>query len=157
MQATQSVYRFSAAGVNLKVIFTTPLLLDDLELVSPPAGYITFEVASADGKPHAVELYFDATAEWAVNQPKQQVVWRRADVAGLDAMQVGSKEQRTLATKGDNVRIDWGHFYVAVPRAPRSARSPRTRWLGRRLQRACPRRRRTTPKCHARPTTVGRC
>ncbi len=117
VQATQSAYRFSAGGVNLTVIFTNPLLLDDLELLSRPAGYITFEVASADGKPHAVELYFDATAEWAVNQPKQQVVWRRADVAGLDAMQVGSKDQRTLATKGDNVRIDWGHLYVAVPQA----------------------------------------
>ncbi len=114
VQATQSVYRFSTVGVNLAVIFTTPLLLGDLDLLSRPAGYITFEVASADGKPHAVELYFDATAEWAVNQPKQQVVWRRAAVAGLEAMQVGSREQRTLATKGDNVRIDWGQFYIAV-------------------------------------------
>jgi Domain of unknown function (DUF4965)/Domain of unknown function (DUF5127)/Domain of unknown function (DUF1793)/Domain of unknown function (DUF4964) len=116
VEATQSTYRFEAAGVGLLVKFTAPLLLDDLELLSRPANYLTFEVSSADGKPHTVELYLDLTAEWAVNRPNQKVAWRRADVPGLDAMQLGSIEQRVLATKGDDVRIDWGHVYLAVPR-----------------------------------------
>ena len=115
VRATQTVYRFRAGAVDLTVTFTAPLLLNDLDLVSRPANYVAFEVASADGKPHAVQLYFDATAEWAVNQPSQQVEWARAAATGLDAMRVGSRDQRVLATKGDDVRIDWGCLYVAVP------------------------------------------
>jgi hypothetical protein len=116
VRATQTVYRFAAGGASLAVTFTSPLLVADLDLASRPAAYITFEAASADGKPHAVQIYFDATAEWCVNEPKQQVAWRRVDAGGLEAMRVGTVEQRVLATKGDNVRIDWGYLYVAVPK-----------------------------------------
>jgi len=116
VSATQTRYRFAVGAVTLDVIFTSPLLLDDLELLSRPANYITFEVTSADDKPHAVQLYFDVTAEWAVNRPDQKVSWSRADVVGLETMKLGTVDQRVLATKGDDVRIDWGHLYVAVPR-----------------------------------------
>lgn len=116
VRATQSIYQFTAHGVTLTVTFTAPLLLADLDLMSRPANYITFEVVSADGQPHSVQIYFDATAEWAVNQPQEQVEWGRAAAEGLDAMRIGSRYQRVLATKGDDVRIDWGYFYVAVPR-----------------------------------------
>ena len=116
VRATQTVYRFHAGGVSLNVTFTAPLLLDDLDLASRPANYVTFDVASADGKPHAVQLYFDATGEWAVNRPQQQVEWGRAAVDGMDALKIGSRDQRVLATKGDDVRIDWGYLYLAVPR-----------------------------------------
>ena len=34
-------------------------------------------VETADGKRHAVSLYLDATAEWAVNRPEQPVTWAR--------------------------------------------------------------------------------
>ncbi len=115
VRATQSVYRFTAGGVNLTVTFTAPLLLTDLDLLSRPANYLTFDAASADGKPHSVQIYFDATGDWAVNRPSQQVQWSRASAAGLDVMKIGSRDQRVLATQGDDVRIDWGYFYVAVP------------------------------------------
>jgi hypothetical protein len=114
--ATQSAYRFKAGGVELGVTFLSPLLLDDLELVSRPASYVTFEARAADGRPHRVQIYFDATGEWCVNDPRQQVAWSRAAAEGLDALRIGSVDQRVLATKGDNVRIDWGYFYVAAPR-----------------------------------------
>ena len=115
VRATQTIYRFKAAGVSLTVTFTSPLIADDLELVSRPASYITFGAASTDGKPHSVQLYFDATGEWAVNRPSQEVEWQRADATGLDVMRIGTVDQRMLETKGDNVRIDWGYFFVAVP------------------------------------------
>ena len=115
VRATQTVYRFQVDEVALTVTFTAPLLLGDLELISRPANYITFEAVSTDGQPHAVQIYFDATAEWAVNKRDQQVVWSRPAAEGLDVMRVGTADQRVLATKGDNVRIDWGYFYVAAP------------------------------------------
>jgi hypothetical protein len=114
VRATQTVYRFRARQVDLTLTFSSPLLVSDLEQLSRPASYLTWEVASADGRPHEVQLYFDATAEWAVNKPDQHVAWGRAGAEGLDAMRVGTVDQRVLATKGDDVRIDWGHLYLAV-------------------------------------------
>ena len=116
VHATQTVYRFHAGGVDLTVTFCSPLVMSDLDLMSRPASYVTFEAASADGKPHAVSIYFDATAEWCVNRPEQQVEWSRAMADGLDVMRVGTHDQRVLATKGDDVRIDWGYLYVAAPK-----------------------------------------
>jgi len=115
VQATQTVYEFEAGGVKLSVKFTAPLLMDYLELLSRPANYVSFTATSDDGKPHEVQIYFDATAEWCVNDIRQQVTWNREDVPGLEAMRMGTVDQRILATKGDNVRIDWGYFYVAAP------------------------------------------
>ena len=41
---TQSVFTFGAKGVELTVTFTTPLLTDDIEVMSRPVTYLTFSV-----------------------------------------------------------------------------------------------------------------
>jgi len=116
VNATQSVYAFDAGGVSLTVTFTSPLLMDDLEALSRPASYVSFDVKSADGQKHDVQIYFDATAEWAVNKPGQDVKWKRSSADGLNVMSAGTVDQKVLGTKGDDVRIDWGHLLVAVPK-----------------------------------------
>ncbi len=113
----RTIYHFEAGPVDLKLTFLTPTLPDDLDLFSRPLTYLVYEAASRDGKEHDVQLYFDATAEWAVNEPEQQVTWDRPGVPGeppLAVMRAGSKEQPVLEKDGDNLRIDWGHFYVAA-------------------------------------------
>ncbi len=112
---TRTVYCFEAAGIELTVTFLSPLLCDDLELLSRPVSYVTFEVNAIDAQPHAVSLYLDLTGEWAVNKPEQQVVWNRGRAGGLSYVRMGSKDQPVLEKKGDNLRIDWGHLYLAVP------------------------------------------
>jgi hypothetical protein len=115
VRATQTTYQFRAGAVELKLTFTSPLLLDDLDRLSRPASYVTWDVSPTDDKRHDVQIYFDATAEWAVNKPDQKVEWKRTSADGLDAMRIGTVDQRVLATKGDDVRIDWGYLYVASP------------------------------------------
>jgi hypothetical protein len=112
---TRSIYTFVCGGVTLTVTFTSPLLLDDLELLSRPASYGTFEVASCDGAPHEVRIYFDISGEWAVDRPWQEVTWRRLDHPTLEVAAVGSVAQPVLRKRGDDVRIDWGTLYLAVP------------------------------------------
>lgn len=110
---TRTLYRFEAGGIRLGVTFTTPALPHDLDLLSRPVTYVTWNAQAVDGKRHQVSVYFDATGEWVVNQPSQPVAWSRPKVEGLDVMRIGSQEQPVLARTGDNLRIDWGHLYVA--------------------------------------------
>jgi hypothetical protein len=119
--ATQTFYTFRAGPVTLKVTFTSPLLADDLETLSRPASYIDFAAESNDGKKHEVEIYLDVTGEWAVNKPAQKVQWKRLNAQGLQVMAIGTVDQAILKTKGDNVRIDWGHALLAVPQAQNAA------------------------------------
>ncbi|MEZ0542784.1 glutaminase family protein [Fibrella arboris] len=126
LSATQSMYTFEAGGVGLTVTFMAPLLLNNLDVLSRPVQYITYQVRSIDGHPHTVELYQDAASDIAVDHPGQPVTWRRGRTeAGrsgqkpvLNWLRVGTAEQAILAKKGDNVRIDWGNLYVAAPAPP---------------------------------------
>ncbi len=112
---TRTVYSLEAGGVTIGLTFTSPLLPDDLELVGRPVTYIAWSVASSDGAAHEVELYFDHTAELVVNDPKQNVEWSRVETQGLDVMRMGTVDQPVLAKDGDDLRIDWGYSYLAIP------------------------------------------
>lgn len=113
--ATTSSFSFEAGPVRLVVVFASPLLPDDLDVLSRPATYVTFAAFPTDGKPHDVQVYFDVMGEWAVHDVAQKVTWDRPKVDGLQAMRLGTVEQPVLKRKGDDVRIDWGHVLLAVP------------------------------------------
>ena len=97
---TRTVYRFADSRVVLSLTFLTPALPSDLEVLARPVTYLVWEVRSADGRPHAVQLYFDAGAELAVDQPTQKVVWETPTVEGLDVLKIGTKDQPALAQGG---------------------------------------------------------
>ena len=115
---TRSVYEFTAAGINLSATFLSPLLPGDPDLMSRPTTHLTLTVTSADGAEHAVKLYCDASAEWAVNTPDQKVRWSRTNTDSLNVLSFSSLEQPVLAKAGDDLRIDWGSFYLALPAGP---------------------------------------
>jgi hypothetical protein len=114
---TRTVYRFEDGGVALALTFMSPLLPEDLEVMSRPVTYLTWEARSIDGREHSVALYFDCTAELAVNTADQKVNWARADVGNLEVLSTGTQQQPVLEKFGDDLRIDWGRLYVAVPPA----------------------------------------
>jgi len=118
---TQSIYEFEGAGVRVSLRFTSPLLPHDLDVLSRPVTYVTWSVGTTDGRAHRVELYFDAAGEISVNTPDQQVAWAIEPLEGLLTVRIGSVEQPVLEKKGDNLRIDWGHLYVAAPESSWSA------------------------------------
>ena len=116
VKATRSIYLFECGPAQLQVTFTSPLLLDDLELLSRPVTYIGFEVKSLDGQAHEVSLYLDISGEWAVNQPSQPVTWERSTSSRLDLLSISSVEQNVLKYSGDDRRIDWGTLYLGAPK-----------------------------------------
>lgn len=109
---TQTTYTFDCGPVELDVIFTTPLLLDDLDLISRPVSYISYQARSKDGASHDVQVYFEATPQWAVNDDSQPVNFERIEKEARTYLKTGTIEQPVLQKKGDNVRIDWGYFYL---------------------------------------------
>ena len=114
---TRTIANFSGAGIRLTLTFLTPALPEDLDVLSRPVTYVTFESFATDGGSHDVACYFDAAAEIAVNEPRQSVTFSRADTATLSTVGIGSSEQPVLAKKGDDLRIDWGYLYLAAPTA----------------------------------------
>ena len=114
--ATHTVYTFSGAGISLILTFFTPAFPQDLDLLSRPVTYLTWKVASEDGKPHDVSLLLDASPLLAVDVENESATWGRLRTPSLDTMQFGSRDQRVLNRSGDDLRIDWGYFRLCVPR-----------------------------------------
>nr|MBA4140450.1 DUF4965 domain-containing protein [Segetibacter sp.] len=115
VKATQTHYQLTCGPVDVALTFTSPLIMSDLDLMSRPVSYITFKVRSNDGKAHDAQLYFGASSNLAVDVPGQQVSASHYAAGNLSVLKAGSTDQRVLQKKGDDVRIDWGYMYVAVP------------------------------------------
>lgn len=112
---TRTIYSFKNKTISLEMIFTTPALVSNLEVLSRPVTYLTWNTKSLDGKTHSVQLYFDCGGEVAVNHPEQPVQWSSPVVKDLQALRLGSVDQPLLQKKGDDIRIDWGYAYLAIP------------------------------------------
>ncbi len=118
---THVIYSFEGSGVHLAATFFTPDLPRNLDVLSRPLSYLSWKVNSTDGSPHKVQLYFAASAQLAVNDDYQQVVWGTSRVGDMQVMHIGTNSQQVLAKSGDNLRIDWGWADVAVPAQPGGA------------------------------------
>ena len=116
---TRTIYTFAGQGIQLTLTFMTADLPDDLDVMSRPVTYLTWEAQATDSKKHDVSVYFDARSEIAVNQADQAVAFQNANVSNLMAWRVGTVDQPVLQKKGDNVCIDWGYFYVAMVKSRR--------------------------------------
>jgi hypothetical protein len=110
---THTIYTFEAGGVTLTVSFFTPAFPKDLDVLSRPVTYLTF-TATGQGE-HEVSLLLDVDPVIAVNTPDEDVTWGRSHAQGLNILNVGSRDQRVLNRPGDDLRIDWGYFHLAVP------------------------------------------
>ena len=113
--ATNTTYTFNAGGVNLNLTFTSPLLLNDVKLTARPISYITYSIKSADARAHKVDVYFSASSNLAVNTPNQPVSAWKSTKNELSILKAGTVEQPVLKKKNDDLRIDWGYLYIAVP------------------------------------------
>jgi hypothetical protein len=115
VNATQTKYQFDCGGIDLTLTFTSPLLLNDLTLLSRPVSYVSFRLRSNDGGTHITQLYFGASGNLATNTPGQELMTQKGVAGSLVFLKAGTKEQPVLKKKGDDLRIDWGYMYVAAP------------------------------------------
>ena len=116
VEAFATRYRFEAGGVELTAEFLSPVLPDDLQLLSRPVSYLRTAVRTTDGGAHRVAVTVRASEAFCLNEPGQCPVFaERADAApGVTTMRLYGQEQAVLGKAGDDRRIDWGYFYLSV-------------------------------------------
>lgn len=114
--ATATEYYFENDEVGLKVRFTSPLLLNDMKLVSRPCTYV--DVIVDKKKASEVTLDLELSAD-LVRVEKDAVVGYAADwkdVSGKTAYKfasMGRAMQQPLGHSADKITIDWGYVYLA--------------------------------------------
>ncbi len=114
---TQTKFTYVQDGVGIELFFTSPLIVNDIDLVSRPVTYVSWKVSSKDGKSHKIDLYFDISSLASVDTKSQHVVWAEQDHDELRILKTGSRDQAILQKSGDDVRIDWGYLYAAAEKS----------------------------------------
>lgn len=118
---TQTYYTFSCGPVDLNLVFTAPLLLDDLDLISTPINYISYQVCSNDNKVHDVQLYIETNPLLSVYDKNQSTMSKVIHRNGLSYIQSGTVAQPYTARSGDAICIDWGYAYLAAKKNHRTS------------------------------------
>ena len=114
--STKSVLQ--AAGVRLSIVFTTPLLLDDPDVLSTPITMIDITLEAVDGREHEAALSFTAFDELCYDGDERPHMMQ--DVYSADGLWVGcmgQRRQKLLCHSGDHITIDWGYLYLACREA----------------------------------------
>ncbi|WP_031426958.1 glutaminase family protein [Flavimarina sp. Hel_I_48] len=121
--ATQTTYSLTCGGVDVTLTFTSPLLMDDLDLMARPVSYISVETAPNDNKTHDVQVYLGASSRIASNTASQEMTATSGSTANLSFLKSGTESQPILEKKGDDIRIDWGYMYLAAPKEAKTTQS----------------------------------
>lgn len=107
----KTTYLFADTSIELEVSFMTPLIPNDLKLMSRPVSYISYNIKSIDSKQHRCSVYIDVSALLSVNKVGESVRFDRTDLSVC----CGRGKADMLKTSGDDHRINWGYLHLAAP------------------------------------------
>lgn len=122
-----TAYRFRCPELELAVTFTTPLLLDDLTVLSRPVTYLAIQAFPND-RAAVRELRVVLVVDDAIclrEKGDQDTVYTPFTCGAVRGAKVGGREQRPLSSCGDLVCIQWGYVCAAV-RHPAAVVAPIT-------------------------------
>ncbi len=115
IQALYALVTYESDEIRLIARFTTPLLPDDFKLLSRPVSYLELSWESLDGREHDVSAEVRVREDICLNKAGQSpVVCEAVTIPGASAVRIGNSVQNPLNRSGDDLRIDWGYFYLAV-------------------------------------------
>ena len=128
--ALTTSYAFKNDEVSLGLRFLSPLLPDNLEIMTRPVSYLMLACTTADGSP--AEIKISASEELCLNlRGEGTVAGETVAFRGGKAVKMGNTEQKPLWRSGDNVRIDWGYFVYRRLRRHEIRRAEKDRKVGR--------------------------
>lgn len=109
-----TVYTFADAGVELKVKFTSPLLMEDPDVLSTPISFVSYDVVSTDGKEHEVTVELWAFADLChAGEYEPQMRLTFFSEGNLNYGCMGQVRQSVLNGSGDQTTCDWGYLFLA--------------------------------------------
>ncbi|MBQ8893314.1 MAG: DUF4965 domain-containing protein [Clostridia bacterium] len=111
IKAMTTVYTFETEKVRMELSFMSPLLMDDLKLLSRPISYVSYKLTALDGKEHKIHLFFGLSCEMAVDNGSQSVEFGRTAFS----ITASSGTANMLKRSGDNHRIEWGTLHLIAP------------------------------------------
>lgn len=104
---------FENDAITLKAVFTSPVIADDYRLLTRPVSYLAVSYSSKDGKKHDVKINVGACEELCLDKAWQNdVITEEVCIGSVMGMKMGNAEQKPLNRSGDDLRIDWGYFYL---------------------------------------------
>ena len=106
---TRTIYEFENDTVYVKLIFTSPLLIDNLKIASRPVAYMEYEVSLKDKENHTAEFYFDISCECAVDTYNGRIIAKK----GENSVYFGNASQNLFGRIKDPMTIDWGYIHLA--------------------------------------------
>ena len=111
---TRTLFTLEAGGVRLKMTFTSPMLPDDLDMVSTPVTIVDFAAVSLDGREHEMALKLDVPVSLCYDGESQpEMMWDFLKDGGMNVCCIGQSNQKLLSHSGDRITIDWGYLYTA--------------------------------------------
>ncbi len=116
VEAMTTRYVFEHPKLRLFATFFSPLLMDDLDVLSRPVSYLYVQYASLDGEKHDVRAKVLVSEEICLNEKGQSpVVTEIFDLEDdIVCAKMGNSVQNVLNRSGDDHRIDWGYFYLST-------------------------------------------
>lgn len=113
--ALSTEYKFRAGGIEMTATFTTPLLPDDYYYFTRPVSYLKIGYSSLDGNDHKVSVKVMVSEEICLDfRGFGSVETQLIEQDGISTARIGNKVQNVLGRDGDDIRIDWGYFYLSV-------------------------------------------
>ena len=118
MDALVTSYEFANKKIKLSLDFYTPFFIEDLYRLSRPVSYLKIRYESLDSKKHDVSVKITASEQLCLDKAgEHEVEIEQVEISDrICAIKMGSKEQNYLNRHGDDLRIDWGYFYLCAPK-----------------------------------------
>lgn len=105
-----TTYMFLCGEARVKMQFFSPLLCNDIELLSRPISFLEVGVFGTEKAKVCVMVSDELCLEYKKKTP---VVIEKMSCK-YPTIRMGAKEQNILARSGDLIRIDYGYLYVSV-------------------------------------------
>lgn len=114
--ATSTEYGFENDKIALKVRFTSPLILEDLNLVSRPCTYIDYTVEKKAADKVSIDFFASAdlvSTDDSLLYGNAYTKAAKGDHPAFKYASMGRAFQHPLGNSGDHITIDWGYAYLA--------------------------------------------
>lgn len=99
--------------ITLNLKFTSPVLVNDLKLLTRPVSYLAVDYKLKGSQKRRVKIDVRVSDELCLDEAGQNDVIKE-DVCfkNLVGMKMGNTVQKPLHKSGDDIRIDWGYVYL---------------------------------------------